>query len=50
MFLDDTAGQAAVADAIEKMQTSGEWKAALEKTVGPSGYAIPEPPAITESG
>ena len=50
MFLDDTAGQAAVADAIEKMQTSGEWKAALDKTVGPSGYAIPEPPAITERG
>ncbi len=48
LALGDTSGQAAVAAAIEKMQTSGAWKTALEKTVGPSGYAIPEPPAITE--
>lgn len=31
--------------AIAKMISSGEWKAALEKNVGPSGYAIPEAPA-----
>lgn len=31
--------------AIKKMIDSGEWKKALEKTVGPSGYKIPEAPS-----
>ena len=30
--------------AVQKMIDEGEWKKALEKTVGPSGYTIPEPP------
>ena len=34
--------------AIEKMISSGEWKRALERNVGPSGYEIPQPPQITE--
>ncbi|MCT1459097.1 glutamate ABC transporter substrate-binding protein [Aestuariimicrobium sp. p3-SID1156] len=31
--------------AIKKMIDSGEWTKALEKTVGPSGYKAPTPPA-----
>jgi glutamate transport system substrate-binding protein len=45
---DDAAGKAAVNKAIQQMQSSGEWKKALEITVGPSGYKIPDPPAISE--
>ncbi|MEV4314538.1 glutamate ABC transporter substrate-binding protein [Actinocrispum sp. NPDC049592] len=45
---DDKEGQAAINKAIQQMQSSGEWKKALESTVGPSGYKIPDPPAITE--
>lgn len=44
----DTKAQQAVNAAIEKMEKDGDWKKALESTVGPSGYTIPEPPAITE--
>lgn len=44
----DTEGQKAVNSAIEKMQTSGEWKASLERHLGPAGYKIPEPPQVTE--
>lgn len=43
---DDAASRTAINDAIKKMQADGSWKAALEKNVGPSGYKIPEPPAI----
>jgi glutamate transport system substrate-binding protein len=45
---DDSAGKAAINKAIQQMQSSGEWKKALEVNVGPSGYKIPEPPSITE--
>jgi glutamate transport system substrate-binding protein len=44
----DTESQAEVNKAIEKMISSGEWKRALERNVGPSGYEIPAPPQITE--
>jgi glutamate transport system substrate-binding protein len=44
----DTQGQKAVNTAIEKMFSSGAWKAALEKRLGPAGYQIPNPPTITE--
>ena len=39
----------AVNAAIQKMQKEGAWKAAAEKAFGPSGYKVPEPPAITET-
>ena len=46
---DDKAGRDAVNAAIEKAFTDGTWKAALTKTVGPSGYAIPaSPPTARE--
>ncbi|MCP3801715.1 glutamate ABC transporter substrate-binding protein [Allokutzneria sp. A3M-2-11 16] len=44
----DTKGRDAVNKALEKMMTSGAWKAALEKNLDKSGYKIPEPPQITE--
>ncbi|AHI00035.1 glutamate ABC transporter substrate-binding protein [Kutzneria viridogrisea] len=44
----DTKAQKAVNDAILKMENSGDWKKSLETNVGPSGYKIPDAPAITE--
>lgn len=44
----DNQSRDAVNGAIEKMISSGEWKRALERNVGPSGYEIPAPPQITE--
>lgn len=44
---DDAESVTAINNAIKKMQSDGAWKAALEKNVGPSGYKIPEPPAIS---
>ncbi|KFU79921.1 MULTISPECIES: glutamate ABC transporter substrate-binding protein [Amycolatopsis] len=44
---DDNESITAINNAIKKMQQDGAWKAALEKNVGPSGYKIPEPPAIS---
>ncbi|WP_173426346.1 glutamate ABC transporter substrate-binding protein [Amycolatopsis orientalis] len=44
---DDAESVTAINNAIKKMQQDGAWKAALEKNVGPSGYKIPEPPAIS---
>ncbi len=41
MKKDDKAGRDAVNAAIEKAFTDGTWKAALTKTIGPSGYPIP---------
>ncbi|TCO52644.1 glutamate ABC transporter substrate-binding protein [Actinocrispum wychmicini] len=43
----DTEGQAAINKAITDMQSSGEWKKALEAAMGTS-YKIPSPPEITE--
>ncbi|WP_026256177.1 glutamate ABC transporter substrate-binding protein [Mycobacterium sp. 155] len=36
-------------DAIEKMESSGAWKEAFEKNLGPAGIKTPEPPAIDRS-
>jgi glutamate transport system substrate-binding protein len=44
----DTARRDKINAAIEKMESDGSWKASLEKHLGPAGYEIPEPPAITE--
>ncbi len=44
--LGDSAGTDAINAAIKKMISEGAWKAALEKTVGPSGYKVPQPPSI----
>jgi glutamate transport system substrate-binding protein len=43
---DDT-GKAKVTAAVQKMIDSGEWKAVLERNIGSSGYAIPNPPKIS---
>lgn len=40
----DTAGTEAINAAIAKMIADGSWLAALESTVGPSGFTIPAPP------
>ncbi|WP_409495627.1 glutamate ABC transporter substrate-binding protein [Amycolatopsis sp. cmx-11-12] len=44
----DDEGRAAVARAIQKMISSGEWLASLNRNIGPSGYRIPPPPQVTE--
>ncbi|WP_181776409.1 glutamate ABC transporter substrate-binding protein [Amycolatopsis pittospori] len=44
----DGEGRAAVARAIQKMITSGEWLESLNRNIGPSGYRIPPPPQVTE--
>lgn len=44
--LGDSEGTNAINTALKKMISEGAWKAALEKTVGPSGYKIPQPPSI----
>src|SRR5690606_29654840 len=48
LWKDDTKAQEAVNAAIEKMESDGSWKQFLDTNVGPSGYTIPDPPAITE--
>jgi glutamate transport system substrate-binding protein len=45
---DDKDGQAAINKAIQQMQSSGDWKKALETNLTGTGYKVPEPPAITE--
>lgn len=45
---DDKAGRDAVNAAIEKAFSDGSWKAAFEKTVGPSGYPLPASPPTLE--
>lgn len=42
----DTESRNQINDAIEEMIASGAWQAALESTVGPSGYPLPEPPQV----
>ncbi|EME66092.1 glutamate ABC transporter substrate-binding protein [Rhodococcus ruber] len=42
----DTESRNQLNDAIEEMIASGAWQAALESTVGPSGYPLPEPPQV----
>lgn len=46
---DDTELKTKINDAITKMETSGEWKAAFEKNLGPAGIQAPNPPAIDEN-
>ncbi len=41
---DDTAGTDAINAAIQAMIDDGSWQAALDSTVGPSGFTIPAPP------
>ncbi len=48
LWKDDTAARDAVNAAIEKMESDGSWEKFLKDNVGPSGYAIPDVPAITE--
>jgi glutamate transport system substrate-binding protein len=44
---DDKETRDKINDAIQKSFDDGSWKAALDSTVGPSGYEIPaEPPAL----
>ncbi|MCP3802119.1 glutamate ABC transporter substrate-binding protein [Allokutzneria sp. A3M-2-11 16] len=45
---EDADGKAKVNAAIEKMISSGEWRRSIEKHLGPSGYPIPNAPAVTE--
>jgi glutamate transport system substrate-binding protein len=42
----DTAMVDKVNAALKEYISSGAWKTALEKTVGPSGYDIPSPPTV----
>lgn len=42
----DTATVQKVNDALTQYIDSGAWRAALDKTVAPSGYAIPDPPTV----
>lgn len=44
----DTEGQHAIDDAIQQMITSGKWLDSLRTDIGPSGYPLPAPPAVTE--
>ncbi|WP_374205802.1 glutamate ABC transporter substrate-binding protein [Crossiella sp. S99.2] len=46
--IEDLPGKGKVNSAIEKMISSGEWKKSLDKNIGPSGYPVPVPPAVTE--
>ncbi|MGP3934788.1 glutamate ABC transporter substrate-binding protein [Nonomuraea sp. KM88] len=43
---DDKVGLEAINKALHQMQQDGSWRGSLETHVGPSGYSIPEPPAI----
>ncbi len=44
--LDDTELCNQVSDAIKKMESDGQWKAAWDKNLGPAGLPAPEPPAL----
>ena len=43
---DDSELRTQVNDALEKMESSGAWKEAFDKNLGPAGITAPEPPAI----
>ncbi len=45
---DDKAGRDAINAALEKSFSDGTWKAALDKTLGPSGYKLPATPPTLE--
>lgn len=44
----DTEGRHAIDDAIQQMINSGKWLDSLRTNIGPSGYPLPAPPAVTE--
>ncbi|MEV4142158.1 glutamate ABC transporter substrate-binding protein [Amycolatopsis sp. NPDC049691] len=43
---DDADGKAAINKAIQAMEQDGSWEKSLQANVGPSGYKIPQAPAI----
>lgn len=43
---DDTELRNKINDAIEKMESSGAWKEAFDKNLGPAGIQAPQPPAV----
>jgi len=43
----DSDGKSKVTAAVQKMIDTGEWRTMLERNIGSSGYAIPEPPKIS---
>jgi len=43
---DDSELRTQINDALEKMESSGAWKEAFDKNLGPAGITAPEPPAI----
>jgi len=45
---DDKKGRDAINAALEKAFADGSWKAALQSTIGPSGYPIPSTPPTLE--
>jgi glutamate transport system substrate-binding protein len=46
---DDTELRTKINDALEKMESSGAWKAAFDKNLGPAGITAPAPPKIDRS-
>ena len=42
----DTELRNKINDAIEKMESSGAWKEAFDRNLGPAGIEAPEPPAV----
>ena len=43
---DDSEFRTQINNALEKMESSGAWKEAFDKNLGPAGITTPEPPAI----
>jgi glutamate transport system substrate-binding protein len=43
---DDAELRTKINDAIEKMESSGAWKEAFDKNLGPAGITAPTPPAV----
>ncbi|WP_137147834.1 glutamate ABC transporter substrate-binding protein [Mycolicibacterium sp. CR10] len=43
---DDTELRTKINDALKKMESSGAWKEAFDKNLGPAGITAPEPPPI----
>ncbi|WP_197373602.1 glutamate ABC transporter substrate-binding protein [Mycolicibacterium baixiangningiae] len=43
---DDTEQRTKINDALEKMESSGAWKEAFDKNLGPAGITAPAPPQI----
>ncbi|KUI24231.1 glutamate-binding protein [Mycobacterium sp. IS-1742] len=43
---DDTEMRTKINDAIEKMESSGAWKEAFDKNLGPAGITAPAPPQV----